>query len=67
MQRFKEIIKRHVALESEVYGENFAAVKLRKQMSFYLKNCKGAKSLRVRAINATCVEELFSIIDEAEF
>ena len=63
----KEIIKRHVELESEVYGERFAAIKLRKQMSFYLKNCRGAKAFRVRAINAASVKELYDIIDEVEF
>ena len=63
----KAIIKRHIELESNVYGETFAAIKLRKQMSFYLKNCRGAKALRVRAIAASSVKELYEIIDQAEF
>ena len=36
-------------------------------MSFYLKNCRGAKALRVRAIGATSKKELFDILDEVEF
>ena len=63
----KEIIKRHIEMESAVYGEKFAAIKLRKQMSFYLKNCRGAKSLRVRAISAQNVDELLEILNEVEF
>lgn len=63
----KAIIKRHIELESKVYGETFAAIKLRKQMSFYLKNCRGAKALRVRAIASSSVQELYEIIDQAEF
>lgn len=62
----RAVIKSHVQREFELFG-GYAAVKLRKQMSFYLRNSRGAKALRVRAFEATSVEELFAIIDEMTF
>ena len=63
----KSVIKEHIAAECLRYGETVAAIKLRKQMSFYLKSVKGAKALRIRAFSATTEKELFDIVDAAEF
>lgn len=60
----KKIIKDHIEAEFAEFGEH-AAVKLRKQMSFYLRSARGAKALRVRAFSATTKEELFNIVDAA--
>ena len=62
----KEVIKKQLDLEFAKYGD-FAAVKMRKQMSFYLKNCRGAKALRIKAFAASTKKELFEIVDEMTF
>lgn len=62
----KKIILSHIDGEFDRYGD-YAAIKLRKQMSFYLKNVRGAKSLRIRAFGATNRAELRSIVEDMEF
>ena len=62
----KKIIKERVDLEFERFGDR-AAVMLRKQMSFYLKNCRGAKALRIKAFSARTKSDLHEIIDSAQF
>ena len=62
----RSVIKDHLQKEYALYGDR-AAIKLRKQMSFYLRSVRGAKELRTRAFEATTVDELYSIVDEAGF
>lgn len=62
----KELIKRHIALLIDGYGNEYVATYMRKQMALYLKNARNAKALKVRAFAAKNADELYEIIDEAE-
>ena len=60
---FKDLIKKHLTLLTERYGEERSAVLFRKQMAFYLKGIKDSKRLKEKVFSATHVSEIFEVIN----
>ena len=60
---FKDLIKKHLTLLTQRYGEERSAVLFRKQMAFYLKGLKDSKRLKEKVFSATHVSEIFEVIN----
>ena len=63
---FKELIKKHLTLLVERYGEERSAVIFRKQMAFYLKGLRDSKRLKEIVFSATNAKQVFDVIEKIE-
>ena len=52
---------------SERYGKERSAVIFRKQAAYYLKGVAGGRKLRDKIFSSTDIDEVISLISQAEF
>lgn len=60
---FKGLIRKHLNLLVERYGNERSAVIFRKQMAFYLKGLRDSKRLKEKVFSATDSKEIFEVIE----
>lgn len=63
---YVNVIKKHLHLMIEHYGEKFGVLEFRKHITSYIKGYPEAKKLRVQLLNAISEQEIIALLEEKD-
>ena len=57
-----DIVKKHLAMANDYFGENYTIISLKKHYSNYFKNISNSKNLKMQLINAKTIKEILELL-----
>ena len=61
------IVKKHLAMSNEYFGERYALISLKKHYANYFKNINNSKNFRIKLMNAQTIKEILELLDICTF
>ena len=56
------MIKKHLLMSNEYFGERYALISLKKHYSNYFKNISNSKNLKMQLMNAKTIKEILELL-----
>ena len=57
-----DIVKKHLAMANDYFGEKYSIISLKKHYSNYFKNISNSKNLKMQLINAKTIKEILELL-----